>query len=260
EIEFLTIVAAIAGAAFDKVSGKVEIPDNSASNQFHGIVGNSKKIGEVRVAIEIAGRNAASVLIEGESGTGKELVARAIHAESARSRGPFIPVDCGALPEGLIEAELFGAKKGSYTGATGDRQGLFEAANHGTIFLDEISNLGIAAQAKLLRVLQEREVRQIGSMTGKAVDVRLIAATNCNLERLVSEGKFRQDLLYRLKVLHVLLPPLRDRKEDIPILATSFLERLNASNQMAKYFGPRVLDRFVEHDYPGNVRELQNAV
>jgi len=199
-------------------------------------------------------------LIEGESGTGKELVARAIHERSSRARGPFVPVDCGALPEGLIEAELFGAKKGAYTGANTDRPGLFEAADHGTIFLDEISNLGLAAQAKLLRALQEREVRKIGSMTGKAVDVRLIAATNCSLERLIREGKFRQDLLYRLKVLQIVLPPLRNRKSDIPELATTFLERLNSANQTRKYFGGGVLDKFLEHDYPGNVRELQNAV
>ena len=217
-------------------------------------------MGDVRARIEIAATNAATVLIEGESGTGKELVAKAIHERSARAKAPFVPVDCGALPEGLIEAELFGAKKGAYTGALTDRQGLFEAAHNGTIFLDEISNLGMPAQAKLLRVLQEREVRRIGSTTGKVVDVRLIAATNCNLEKLVRQGQFRQDLLYRLKVLHVLLPPLRDRKDDIPLLATAFLGRLNALSQTNKYFGPRVMESFLEHDYPGNVRELQNAV
>jgi transcriptional regulator with PAS, ATPase and Fis domain len=225
-----------------------------------GIVGSSKQIGDVRTRIEIAARNAASVLVEGESGTGKELVARAIHQQSVRAKAPFIAVDCGALPEGLVEAELFGAKRGAYTGAVSDRQGLFEAANHGTIFLDEIANLGIAAQAKLLRVLQEREIRMIGSMSRKSVDVRLIAATNCNLERLVRDGKFRQDLLYRLKVLHIPLPPLRSRKEDIPILATTFLERINTSNQSKKYFGPRIMEKFMRHDFPGNVRELQNAV
>jgi transcriptional regulator with PAS, ATPase and Fis domain len=137
---------------------------------------------------------------------------------------------------------------------------LFESAHTGTLFLDEISNLGLQAQSKLLRVLQEREVRRIGSLNGKVVDVRLISATNCNLERLVREGKFRQDLLYRLKVLHVLLPPLRNRKEDIPLLATTFLARLNLSSQTKKYFGSRLMECFLEYSYPGNVRELHNAV
>jgi DNA-binding NtrC family response regulator/tetratricopeptide (TPR) repeat protein len=260
DIEFLTIVGALAGAALDHVFGKAVGAEHISIPNLYGIVGDSNKMREVRTRIEIAATNAATVLIEGESGTGKELVARAIHQQSGRAKGPFIPVDCGALPEGLIEAELFGARKGAYTGAVSDRLGLFEAANHGTIFLDEISNLGLAAQAKLLRVLQEREVRKIGSMSGKTVDVRLFAATNCSLERLVRDGKFRQDLLYRLKVLHVPLPPLRDRKDDIPLLATSFLERLNTANQSKKYFGPRVMDIFLRHNYPGNVRELQNAV
>ena len=260
EMEFLTIVAAVAGAALDRVCSKE--PGNTApfSGEFHGIVGGSRQIREVQTRIEIAATNAATLLIEGESGTGKELVARAVHELSSRAKAPFIPVDCGALPEGLIEAELFGSRKGAYTGALTDQPGLFEAADHGTIFLDEISNLGLTAQAKLLRVLQEREVRRIGSPTGKAVDVRLIAATNSNLEKLVRDGKFRQDLLYRLKVLHVLLPPLRDRKTDIPVLATAFLERLNTANQSRKYFGPRVMERLQEHDYPGNVRELQNTI
>jgi transcriptional regulator with PAS, ATPase and Fis domain len=260
DIEFLTIVGTLAGAALDHVFGKPVATEHVSIPNLYGIVGNSTKMREVRARIEIAGTNAATVLIEGESGTGKELVARAIHHQSIRAKGPFIPVDCGALPEGLIEAELFGARKGAYTGAASDRQGLFEAANHGTIFLDEIANLGLPAQAKLLRVLQEREVRKIGSTGGKTVDVRLLAATNCSLERLVRDGKFRQDLLYRLKVLHVPLPSLRERKDDIPVLATSFLERLNTSNPSRKYFGPRVMDVFLRHNYPGNVRELQNAV
>jgi len=260
EIEFLTLAAAIFGAAYGHLCMRPRIPNTSTAIDLYGIVGGSKQIEAVRARIEIAATNAASVLIEGESGTGKELVARAIHGQSGRAKGPFIAVDCGALPEGLIEAELFGAKRGSYTGATSDRQGLFEAANRGTIFLDEIANLGITAQAKLLRVLQEREIRMLGSMIGKAIDVRLIAATNCNLEKLVREGKFRQDLLYRLKVLHVLLPPLRSRKDDVPVLATTFLERLNSANQSKKYFGSRVMEKFAGHNFPGNIRELQNVV
>jgi DNA-binding NtrC family response regulator len=260
EIDFLTITATIAGATFDRISSRPRIPDYSTVVPTHGIVGRSKQMGDVHARIGIASTNAATVLIEGDSGTGKELVAKAIHQQSDRAKGPFVPVDCGALPEGLIEAELFGAKKGAYTGAATDRPGLFEAAHNGTIFLDEISNLGIAAQAKLLRVLQEREVRRIGSMIGKVVDVRLIAATNRNLERLVRDNAFRQDLLYRLKVLHILLPPLRDRKEDIPLLATTFLERLNLANQGRKYFGPKIMEKLSGHNYPGNIRELQNTV
>jgi DNA-binding NtrC family response regulator len=260
EIEFLTVVAAIAESTLYHLCSKKTAPPRGCAVNSYGIVGASAQIRDVCARIEIAGSNSAAVLIEGESGTGKELVARAVHQQSKRGRGPFVPVDCGALPDGLIESELFGAKKGAYTGAITDRPGLFEAANQGTIFLDEIANLGLTAQAKLLRVLQEREIRKIGSTTGKTVDVRLIAATNCNLERLVREGKFRHDLLYRLKVLHIPLPALRDRKDDIPILATAFLERLNTLNQARKYFGPRVMEKFIRHDYPGNVRELQNAV
>jgi DNA-binding NtrC family response regulator/tetratricopeptide (TPR) repeat protein len=259
EIEFLTVAATIAGAAFDRVCSKSGV-SISAVSALEGIIGTSAGIKEVCDQIELAAKNTATVLIEGESGTGKELVAKAIHARSSRARGPFIPLDCGALPEGLIETELFGAKKGAYTGALSDRPGLFEAADQGTIFLDEISNLGQAAQSKLLRVLQDREVRRIGSTAGRVVDVRLIAATNCNLERMVREGKFRSDLLYRLKVLYIPLPPLRDRKGDIPLLAATFLERLNAANQTKKYFGPGVMEKFLQNNYPGNVRELQNIV
>jgi Nif-specific regulatory protein len=235
----------------------VAVPSSAVS---HGIIGTSKPTSEIHEQIQIAATNDANVVIEGESGTGKELVARAIHAQSARAKAPFVPVDCGALPEALIEAELFGAKRGSYTGSLSDRVGLFEAAHTGTIFLDEISNLGLAAQAKLLRVLQDREVRKIGSTSGKFVDVRLIVATNCNLEKLVQQGKFRNDLLYRLKVLYLLIPPLRERRGDIPVLATTFLERLNTANQTQKYFGSSVMPKLTAGNYPGNVRELQNAV
>ena len=199
-------------------------------------------------------------LIEGESGTGKELVAKAIHESGPRSNSPFVAVDCGAIPEGLIEAELFGAKKGSYTGAVADRPGLFEAANRGTIFLDEISNTGPALQAKLLRVLQEREVRRIGETKGRPIDVRLIVASNANLDTLSQEGSFRKDLLYRLKVLHIKVPPLRNRRDDIPMLAHSFLDRLNTANSPKKQFAPGIISQLPAHAFPGNVRELQNAI
>jgi len=260
QIEFLTLVGTIAGAVFDRLVAKLNRASRVSPPELNGIVGTSKRLGEIHGQIEMAATNDANVLIEGESGTGKELAARAIHSQSARAKGPFVAVDCGALPEALIEAELFGAKRGSYTGSLSDRVGLFEAAHKGTIFLDEISNLGLIAQAKLLRVLQDREVRQIGSTTGKIVDVRLIAATNCNVEKLVYQGKFRKDLLYRLKVLYLLMPPLRERKSDIPVLASTFLERLNSANQTQKFFGPAVMSKLTANNYPGNIRELQNIV
>jgi len=169
-------------------------------------------------------------------------------------------VDCGAIPEALIEAELFGAKKGSYTGAVADRPGLFEAAHRGTIFLDEISNTTPALQAKLLRVIQEREVRRIGETKDRPIDVRLIVASNMNLETLTAEGKFRKDLLYRLRVLYVKLPPLRGRRDDIPMLAHAFLQKLNAANKSKKYFAPGILSHLANQNFPGNVRELQNAI
>jgi len=217
-------------------------------------------IREVYSHIEIAAGNTATVLIEGESGTGKELVAKAIHQASARAKGPFIAVDCGTIPETLIEAELFGAKRGAYTDAVADRPGLFEMADRGTIFLDEVANTTPAVQAKLLRVLQEREIRRIGEAKARSVDVRLIAATNANLDTLSKEGRFRKDLLYRLKVLHIIVPPLRQRRDDIPMLAHAFLERLNVANRTKKTFEPGVTAELLTHSFPGNVRELQNAV
>jgi transcriptional regulator with PAS, ATPase and Fis domain len=188
------------------------------------------------------------------------LVAKAIHAAGPRAKQPFIAVDCGSIPEALIEAELFGAKKGSYTGAVADRPGLFEAAHHGTIFLDEVSNTTPALQAKLLRVIQEREVRRIGETRGRPVDVRLIVASNQNLEALAADGGFRKDLLYRLKVLHIKVPPLRNRRDDIPMIAHGFLQKLNTSNKTKKYFAPGIVTQFSIQMFPGNVRELQNAI
>jgi tetratricopeptide (TPR) repeat protein len=259
EIQYLAISAAIVGAALDR--NVPQRPDRSNPPlEVSGIVGISESIQKVHVDIEVAAGNSATVLIEGESGSGKELVAQAIHSRSLRAKGPFVPVDCGALPEGLIEAELFGAKKGSFTGADDDRRGLFEEADHGTIFLDEIGNASLPFQTKLLRVLQEREIRRVGDTKGKRIDVRVIAATNCNLARLVEDGRFRQDLLFRLKVLHIQLPPLRERKQDIPLLVNAFLSRLNTLNKTSKGLRAETMDYLLTHDYPGNVRELQNAI
>jgi transcriptional regulator with GAF, ATPase, and Fis domain len=261
EMEFLTILGMIGNGALQRIESRDVDPTRMpVLTEFHGIIGASKVIREVYSHIEIAAGNAATVLIEGESGTGKELVAKAIHETGQRAKEAFVAVDCGAIPETLIEVELFGAKKGSYTGAVTDRPGLFEAAHRGTIFLDEISNTSPAVQAKLLRVLQEREVRRIGETKGRPVDVRLIVASNASLDALVEEGRFRKDLLYRLKVLHIKLPPLRNRRDDIPMLAHAFLDRLNLTNKTRKHFAPGVINQLMTHAFPGNVRELQNAI
>jgi DNA-binding NtrC family response regulator/tetratricopeptide (TPR) repeat protein len=260
EIEYMSLLAEFVGCTIERIgSRRVEIAAELVTPTY-GIVGSSPAIKEVFRHIEIAGRSPTTVLLEGESGTGKELVARAIHHASTRARGPFIPVDCGAIPDTLIESELFGSRKGSFTGALSDRPGLFEAANGGTIFLDEISNTSSGLQAKLLRVIQEREVRRIGETKGRSIDVRLIAATNTNLDSLVQQRQFRQDLLFRLKVLHIRVPALRDRLTDIPQLAEAFVNKLNAAQSLKKHVTAAFLDRLSALNYPGNVRELQNLV
>jgi two-component system response regulator PilR (NtrC family) len=202
-----------------------------------------------------------SVLIIGESGTGKELAARAIHELSTRSEGPFIPVNCGAIPETLIESELFGHVKGSFTGATADKEGLFEAANGGTIFLDEVGELPVAMQVKLLRVLQERRVKRVGGVQEKELDVRVVAATNRDLETEVEKGAFRQDLFYRLNVIQLRLPPLRERREDIALLADHFLKKFNAEHGRTIHgIDPDAMSAIMGHHFPGNVRELENLI
>ncbi|MFI4922470.1 MAG: sigma 54-interacting transcriptional regulator [Burkholderiales bacterium] len=203
----------------------------------------------------------ASVLIQGESGTGKELLARAIHQASARSDKPFIAINCGAIPENLLESELFGYTKGSFTGATQDRKGLFQAANEGTLFLDEIGDMPLALQVKLLRVLQEKQLRPVGSTQSIAVDVRIISATHQMLEEHMAAGKFREDLYYRLNVLSLKIPPLSARREDIPLLAGQFLKTLAAKyNKHVNGFAPEALEQLVSAPWPGNVRQLLNVV
>jgi two-component system, NtrC family, response regulator GlrR len=203
----------------------------------------------------------ASVLIQGESGTGKELLARAIHQASARSGKPFVAINCGAIPENLLESELFGYTKGSFTGATQDRKGLFQAANQGTLFLDEIGDMPLALQVKLLRVLQERQLRPVGSTQSIAVDVRIISATHHNLEEQMTEGKFREDLYYRLNVVSLKIPPLSARREDIPLLAGQFLKTLTAKyNKQINGFAPEALEQLVGAPWPGNVRQMLNVV
>lgn len=202
-----------------------------------------------------------SVLVTGESGTGKELCARALHDNSLRQDGPFVAENCGALPDELLESELFGHKKGAFTGAVDDRIGLFEAASEGTIFLDEIGDISPAFQLKLLRVLQEKEVRPLGSNKCRPIDVRIVAATNKDLEKEINEGRFRQDLYYRLATFTIKLPPLRDRLEDIPLLTTYLLnEIMNELGKQVESISTEVLECFQKYQWPGNVRELQNEI
>jgi two-component system response regulator AtoC len=203
----------------------------------------------------------STVLVEGESGTGKELVARAIHYNSARRDKPFVPVNCAALPEPLLESELFGHERGAFTGATGAKPGLFETAHEGTILLDEIGEIGPALQAKLLRAIQEQEVRHVGGTAPIKIDVRLIATTNRDLAAQVKEGRFREDLFYRLNVVRVLLPPLRDRPEDISMLAQHFLQKCAMTGSPPlRGFVPEAMALLRLYHWPGNVRELENVI
>jgi DNA-binding NtrC family response regulator len=227
-------------------------------NLFNAIVGDSEKIREV---IALAGRVApsdATVLVTGESGTGKELLARGIHFSSGRAEGPFIAVNCAAIPENLIESELFGHVKGAFTGAVRDKEGKFELADGGTLFLDEIGDLRIDLQAKILRALQERTVDRVGGVTQVDLDVRVIAATNRDLERDVREGTFREDLYYRLSVVILHMPPLRERKDDIPLLAQHFLKKFSKGGTST--LAPDALSLLQSYGWPGNVRELENVI
>ena len=216
---------------------------------------------EVYALVEKVASSKATVLIIGESGVGKELVARAVHAKSPRASAPFVPINCGAIPEGLVESELFGHVRGAFTGAQSDNPGLFKAAAGGTVFLDEVGELPLQAQVKLLRAIQEKRIRAVGGQRDFEIDVRLIAATNRDLEEEVREGRFREDLFYRINVIQVRVPPLRARREDIARLAQHFVERFSAETGR----GPMVLSReavayLLGYDWPGNVRELENAM
>jgi len=230
-------------------------------NGFRGIVGRDEKMQELFDTIRQVARTDAPVLIQGETGTGKELVALAIHKESPRARKHFVPINCGALPEGLLESELFGHVKGAFTGAIREKKGRFELADGGTIFLDEVGELSPATQVKLLRVLQDGSFERVGSEHTIRVDARVISATNKNLEEEVAAGRFRLDLYYRLCVMPVILPPLRNRQGDIPLLAKRFLEHYSEESLGKKLtLSPMALSIFRHHTWPGNVRELQNAL
>ncbi len=228
---------------------------------FENIIGSSPPMRRMFDLLSKVADSDASILITGESGTGKELVARAIHASSSRKSGPFVPVDCASLPDNLLESELYGHEKGAFTGANKVKQGLLEMADTGTVFLDEIGDLPITLQPKLLRTLQERELRRIGGERTITIDVRVLAATNHDLEQELSQGRFREELFYRLNVVNVHLPPLRERTEDIPLLAYYFLKTLSERyKKLLDSFSPDVLRVFLHHSWPGNVRELQNVI
>ncbi len=225
------------------------------------LIGGSPAMEKVRASIRHLAASDSTVMIRGESGTGKEVAARALHQLSPRHDHPFISINCGALPEGLLESELFGCVKGAYTGAWRNRRGLFEAAHGGTLLLDEIGDMPLSMQVALLRVLQERQVRPLGADSQVPVDVRVLVATHADLEQAVREGRFREDLYYRINVLPLELPPLRQRREDVPPLAQFFLERFaKQSGKPVKRFSAAGLERLQSHDWPGNVRQLEHAV
>lgn len=229
--------------------------------RVENIVGNSKAIQRVFNLIATVAPTESTVLITGESGTGKELVARAIHFNSPRREGPFIVVDCGTIPDNLMEAELFGYTKGSFTGATETQRGLIETAKRGSLFFDEIGNLNLNLQAKLLRLIQEREFRMVGGRELIKADIRIIAATNKDLLSLVKEGTFREDLFYRLNVFPIYMPPLRERKEDIPALSNHFLKKYNKeSGKNVTNISAEAMKKLFLYDWPGNVRELENVI
>jgi two-component system response regulator PilR (NtrC family) len=227
---------------------------------FSGLIGKSKKMREVYTLIEKVSTSNTNVLVLGESGTGKELAAKAIHYNSPRKDKPFVPVNCGAIPENLMESELFGHKKGSFTGAIADRPGLFEQAEGGTLFLDEIGEIPLQLQTKLLRVLQEREFRKVGGTEDKRADVRIVAASNRELEEQVNEGSFREDLFYRINVVQIRMPSLRERPEDIPLLVEHFHKKFVESPHEGETITSGALKVLLSYSFPGNVRELENII
>jgi two-component system response regulator PilR (NtrC family) len=268
-------VAALKAGAFDYVSKPVgleqlralvksalSLPDQAdPPARDLPLLGGSAPLAQVRTLIGKLARTQAPVHVSGESGSGKELAARLIHGEGARRERPFVPVNCGAIPETLMESEFFGYKKGAFTGAEQDRDGFFQAANGGTLFLDEVADLPLAMQVKLLRAIQEKRVRKVGATQEEPVDVRIISATHQNLARLVESARFRQDLFYRLNVIELKMPPLRDCREDIPLIAASILERIaRASGAAPARLSDAALAELAHYDFPGNIRELENVL
>lgn len=265
-------VAALKAGAFDYlakpvgleqlralVKSALRLPERAAEgNPLQSLIGDSPSMQQVRAMIEKLARSQAPIYISGESGSGKELAARLIHLRSARGAGPFVPVNCGAIPENLMESEFFGYRKGAFTGADGDRDGFFQAASGGTLFLDEVADLPLAMQVKLLRAIQEKRVRKVGCVTEEPVDVRIICATHRNLRDCVNKGVFRQDLYYRLNVIELRMPPLRERLEDIAPLVEAILHRLFGDSPPK--LSPGALKALAFYPFPGNVRELRNIL
>lgn len=266
-------VAALKAGAFDYlakpvgleqlravVKSALRLPDSASrsGDEALALTGDSPAMTQVREMIEKLARSQAPIYVSGESGSGKELAARLIHSRSARSTCPFVPVNCGAIPENLMESEFFGYRKGAFTGADGDRDGFFQAASSGTLFLDEVADLPLAMQVKLLRAIQEKRVRKVGSATEEPVDVRIICATHKSLRECVDKGSFRQDLYYRLNVIEMRMPPLRERMEDIPPLVESICLRLFGEN--APRLSEKALKALQAYPFPGNVRELENIL
>ena len=266
-------VAALKAGAFDYLAKPVGLEQlraliksalrlpgggQDSENPLAGLIGESPSMQQVRTMIEKLARSQAPIYISGESGSGKELGARLIHSRSARAAGAFVPVNCGAIPENLMESEFFGYRKGAFTGAQDDRDGFFQAASGGTLFLDEVADLPLAMQVKLLRAIQEKRVRKVGSVTEEPVDVRIICATHKNLRDLVDKGAFRQDLYYRLNVIELRMPPLRERSEDIAPLVAAVLRRL--SGDTPPRLSVAALKALEFYSFPGNVRELENIL
>jgi transcriptional regulator with GAF, ATPase, and Fis domain len=243
---------------FDNRAPRYRLPDEC---RFEQIIGASPALESVLEQVERVAPTHSTVLIQGETGTGKELVARAIHTLSPRCGRPFVKVNCAAIPLDLLESELFGHEKGAFTGAIAQKVGRFEVADRGTLFLDEVGDIPLALQPKLLRVLQEQEFERLGSTQTRRVDVRLIAATNRDLEHMVRRSEYRIDLYYRFNVFPILLPPLRERREDIPALVTHCVERFSTRvGKRIQHVPPETLSAFMTYDWPGNIRELQNAI
>ncbi len=269
-------VAALKAGAFDYVEKPVtpekvrslvrsalKVPDAPPGDLPGGrpLVGTSPPMEQVRALIDKVTRSQAPVFVSGETGTGKEVAARLIHAQGPRAEGPFVAVNCGAIPENLMESEFFGYRKGAFTGAESDREGFFQAAQGGTLFLDEVADLPLAMQVKLLRAIQEKRVRKVGGVSEEPVDVRLISASHQDLQAAVTAGRFRHDLFYRLNVIGIGMPALRDRREDVPALAKHILARLAAGNGVAApSLDAAVITALAHYDFPGNVRELENIL
>lgn len=272
DVRLLTVVASLAGQnlkihqMIERDKEKLMEEKRELQTELKGkyrlenVIGSSKVMVEIYKAVQRVAPGRTTVMIRGESGTGKELIARAVHYNSPRAEKSFIKVSCAALPETLLESELFGHEKGSYTGASEMVKGRFELADAGTLFLDEIGDVSLSTQVKLLRVLQERKFERVGGSKTISVDVRIIAATNRNLEKAISEGKFREDLYYRLNVVPLFLPSLRERIEDMPLLLNYFLTKYNDENKTHYKMAPEVINKLMEYHWPGNVRELENTI